>query len=122
MSELWSYGLPIALGVAFMIAAAMVLAPMRVPSIEQMLPVMPLLLIFMVLIVLQGTYASLWAPKFLSPGLASLLLMTEVAVGAISAALLLDEAFGTREAVGVFLIASASLVETAGSFYPERKT
>lgn len=102
-------------------AAAMMLAPTRVPSVEQTLPVMPLLLIFMVLIVLPGTYASLWAPKFLSPGLASLLLMTEVAVGAISAALLLDEAFGTREAVGVLLIASASVLETVGAFLPVRR-
>lgn len=100
--------------------AAMVLAPSAVPSVAQTLPVMPLLLIFMVLFVLPGTYASLWAPKFLSPGLASLLLMTEVAVGAISAALLADEQFGTREMIGVLLIASASLVETAAAFMPAR--
>jgi len=97
--------------------AAMVLAPSDVPSIDQTLPVMPLLLIFMALIVLPGTFASLWAPKFLSPGLASLLLMTEVVVGAISAALLLDEPFGMRETIGVLLIVSASLVETSAAFF-----
>jgi len=63
----------------------------------------------------------LWAPKFLSPGLASLLLMTEIVVGAISAALLSDEAFGTRETIGVLMIAGASLVETVGALMT-RKT
>jgi drug/metabolite transporter (DMT)-like permease len=92
-------------------SAALVLAPAAVPSVAQTLPVMPLLLVFMVLFVLPGTYASLWAPKFISPGLVSFLLMTEIVVGAISAALLAGEPFGTREAVGVLLIASASLVE-----------
>jgi len=100
--------------------AALMLAPSEIPSLAQTLPVMPLLLIFMALIVLPGTYASLWAPKFLSPGLASLLLMTEVVVGAISATLLADEPFGTRETIGVLLIVSASFVETAGSFWSRR--
>ena len=100
--------------------AALMLAPLEIPSLAQTLPVMPLLLIFMALIVLPGTYASLWAPKFLSPGLASLLLMTEVVVGAISATLLADEPFGTRETIGVLLIVSASFVETAGSFWSRR--
>ena len=91
--------------------AALLLAPSEVPSVAQTMPVMPLLLIFMVLFVLPGTYASLWAPKFLSPGTVALLLMTEIVVGAISAALLADEPFGMRETVGVLMIVSASLVE-----------
>jgi len=100
--------------------AAMVLVPSEMPTIEQTLPVMPLLLIFMVIFVLPGTYASLWAPKFLSPGTVSFLLMTEVVVGAISAALLAGEEFGTRETIGVLLIASASLVETGAALIAAR--
>lgn len=99
---------------------AMMLAPLSVPSVAQTMPVLPLLLIFMVLFVVPGTYASLWAPKFLSPGLASLLLMTEIVVGAISAALLSDEPFGSRETIGVLMIAGASLVETVGAFLPKK--
>jgi hypothetical protein len=37
--------------------------------------------------------------------------MTEISVGAISAALLTAEAFGLREIVGVFLISLAGLAE-----------
>jgi len=100
--------------------AALLIAPTEAPTIEQTLPVMPLLLIFMALFVLPGTYASLWSPKFLSPGTVAFLLMTEVAVGAISAAMLADEAFGTRETIGVLLIASASLVETGAAMFAKR--
>ena len=101
--------------------AALIIAPTEVPTIEQTLPVMPLLLIFMVVFVLPGTYASLWAPKFLSPGTVSFLLMTEIVVGAISAALLAGEQFGMRETIGVLLIASASLVETGAAVIVSRR-
>ncbi len=101
--------------------AALLIAPTEIPTIEQTLPVMPLLLIFMVVFVLPGTYASLWAPKFLSPGTVSFLLMTEIVVGAISAALLAGEQFGMRETIGVLLIASASLVETGAAVIASRR-
>ncbi len=92
--------------------AALALAPGHIPEIKQAMPVMPLLILFMLLFVLPGTYACLWAPKFISPGTVSFLLMTEVAVGAVSAALLAGERFELRETVGVLLIAGASLIET----------
>ena len=53
--------------------AAFLLAPSYIPSIEQTLPALPLLLVFMALLVLPGTYASLWGPKYLSPGVVGLL-------------------------------------------------
>ena len=92
-------------------AAAILLAPQFAPSIEQTLPVMPLLLAFMAFLVLPGTYASLWGPKHLNPGVTGLLFMTEIIVGAISAALLAGEPFGLREVTGVILIAGASMLE-----------
>ena len=87
------------------------LAPSQIPKIEQVLPALPLLLIFMALLVLPGTYASLWGPKYLSPGIVGLLFMTEIIVGAISVALLAGEPFGIRELMGVLLIAGASMLE-----------
>ena len=83
----------------------------QIPKIEQVLPALPLLLIFMALLVLPGTYASLWGPKYLSPGIVGLLFMTEIIVGAISVALLAGEPFGIRELMGVLLIAGASMLE-----------
>ncbi len=93
------------------LAAALLLAPLDMPNIAQTLPAMPLLLVFMVLLVLPGTYASLWGPKFLSPGVVGLLFMTEIIVGAISVALLAGEPFGIRELTGIILIAGASMLE-----------
>ena len=99
----------------FSILAAAILAPSYVPSVAQTLPAMPLLLIFMALLILPGTYASLWGPKFLSPGVVGLLFMTEIVVGSISVALLSGEPFGIREVIGIILIAGASLMEPIGS-------
>ena len=69
----------------------------------------------MALLILPGTYASLWGPKFLSPGVVGLLFMTEIVVGSISVALLSGEPFGIREVIGIILIAGASLMEPIGS-------
>ena len=95
----------------FSATAAFLLAPAYIPRVEQALPALPLLLIFMALLVLPGTYASLWGPKYLSPGIVGLLFMTEIVVGAISVALLAGEPFGIRELTGVLLIAGASMLE-----------
>ena len=95
----------------FSAGAAFLLAPSQIPKMEQVLPALPLLLIFMALLVLPGTYASLWGPKYLSPGVVGLLFMTEIIVGAISVALLAGEPFGIRELMGVLLIAGASMLE-----------
>ena len=95
----------------FSASAAFLLAPAYIPRVEQALPALPLLLIFMALLVLPGTYASLWGPKYLSPGIVGLLFMTEIVVGAISVALLAGEPFGIRELTGVLLIAGASMLE-----------
>ena len=95
----------------FSASAAFLLAPAYIPKVEQALPALPLLLIFIALLVLPGTYASLWGPKYLSPGIVGLLFMTEIVVGAISVALLAGEPFGIRELTGVLLIAGASMLE-----------
>ncbi len=69
------------------------------------------MLTFMVLLILPGTYASLWGPKYLNPGVVGLLFMTEIVVGAISVAILAGEPFGVREITGVLFIAAASMLE-----------
>jgi drug/metabolite transporter (DMT)-like permease len=99
----------------FSIIAALIFAPSYVPSVSQTLPALPLLFIFIILLILPGTYASLWGPKFLSPGVVGLLFMTEIVVGSISVALLSAEPFGVREVIGIFLITCASLIEPISS-------
>ena len=90
---------------------SLIFVPSYIPSLAQTLPALPLLTIFIVLLILPGTYASLWGPKFLSPGVVGLLFMTEIVVGSISVALLSAEPFGIREVIGILLITCASLIE-----------
>ena len=99
----------------FSIVAALIFAPLYVPSVAQTLPALPLLLIFMFLLIMPATYASLWGPKFLSPGVVGLLFMTEIMVGSISVALLSEELIGVREVTGILLITCASLIEPISS-------
>jgi len=91
--------------------AAVLLSPNNLPSFDKIVPVIPLMLTFMFLLILPGTYASLWGPKYLNPGVVGLLFMTEIVVGAISVAILAGEPFGIREITGLLFIAGASMLE-----------
>jgi drug/metabolite transporter (DMT)-like permease len=57
------------------------------------------------------TYLTIWPATVLSPGRVGMLLMVEVIVGVVSAAILTDEQFGVRELAGTVLIISAGVVE-----------
>jgi len=104
----------------FSILLALAFAPSYVPSVAQTVPVLPTVLFFMVLLIIPGTYASLWGPKFLSPGLVGLLFMTEIAAGSISVALFSGEPFGAREVIGILLITGASLIEPCYTFFKKK--
>jgi drug/metabolite transporter (DMT)-like permease len=67
---------------------------------------------------LPVTWLLLWGARFLEPGRVSLLLLLEVAVAAISAALLAGEPFGAREGVGCLLILAAGALEGAAGLRP----
>ena len=87
------------------------LASDELPSIEKAFSVLPWLIPFIAIAVIPGAFASLWGPKYVSPGLAGLLMMTEIIFGSITAALFANEPFGGREILGIILISSASLFE-----------
>jgi drug/metabolite transporter (DMT)-like permease len=70
---------------------------------------------------LPCTWLLLWGARSLEPGRVSLLLLLEVAVAAISAALLAGEPFGLREAAGCLLILSAGALEGAAELRPSRR-
>jgi drug/metabolite transporter (DMT)-like permease len=70
---------------------------------------------------LPVTWLLLWGARFLEPGRVSLLLLLEVAVAAISAALLAGEPFGLREAVGCVLIIAAGALEGWSELRPGRR-
>lgn len=69
--------------------------------------VIPLALI----VLIPAAVATVFSPSHLNPGVAGLLFMTEISVGAGSAALFAGEPFGLREIAGVILITLAGLAE-----------
>jgi len=68
-------------------------------------------MIFAGLYIIPTLTMTLWPTTLLLPAQAGLLLMTEVVVGTISAALLSGEPFGLREALGCLMITGALLAE-----------
>lgn len=67
--------------------------------------------ILIALLVIPGAYAAFWGAPHLNPGLVGLLMMTEISVGVVTAAIWANEPFGVRELAGVTLITLAGLSE-----------
>ena len=82
-----------------------------IPELRQILGVLPWFIPVVLFMIIPGFYAISWGVPLLNPGTVGVLFMTEISVGAISAALLTDELFGTREILGVVLITAAGLTE-----------
>ncbi len=84
--------------------------PLLAP-VQALTSVLPWFLPIVLLVVLPGYLAITWGTPQLNPGTVGVLFMTEISVGAASAALLTQEPFGGREIVGVSLIVLAGLAE-----------
>ncbi|WP_420012307.1 DMT family transporter [Tateyamaria sp.] len=96
--------------------AAMVIAPdvfVAGTSLITALPALPWG-ILMSLYVLPMLVLTVWPASLLTPGRVGILLMSDLLVGVISAALFAGEPFGWREAVGSLLIIGAAVVEVLG--------
>jgi len=63
------------------------------------------------IIVIPGAYAAFWGAPHLNPGVVGLLMMTEISVGGITAAIWANEPLGVRELTGIALITVAGLSE-----------
>jgi drug/metabolite transporter (DMT)-like permease len=95
-----------------------VIAPHQISTVDAAILVWAALAALVWLLPL--TWLLLWGARFLEPGRVSLLLLLEVAVAAISAALLAGEPFGLREAVGCVLIVAAGALEGWSELRPGR--
>ncbi len=97
----------------FLVTLAVVLLPIGTPTptAGSLLAAAPWLFSFVAIYLVPSFLVLLWAASRLSPGRVGLLLMGEVVVGVISAALLTDEPFGRREFIGTILIVGAGIVE-----------
>lgn len=67
--------------------------------------------ILLSLYVLPMLFLTVWPASLLTPGRVGILLMSDLVVGVLSAALFAGEPFGWREATGSILIIGAALVE-----------
>ena len=90
-----------------------------IPAIDTAISSLPLLLAISLLFVVPTTAIVMWSPPKIGTGVFGILILSEVVVGVISAALLTDEPVGWREAIGVTLIILAGIVEVTLSRSPE---
>jgi len=66
---------------------------------------------YAILMIIPINLVALWSAKHLSPARVSLIFAIEAVIGIASAAVLLDEPFGWREAVGSVLVIGSTLVD-----------
>ena len=100
-------------GGAFAVAQSLLLAPQLgpVPPVGVWVVLAPWFLLLCVGFFLPTNVLVTWAPTQLGAGLFSILILSELIFGAISAAIWADEPFGWREVVGSTLILLAGVIE-----------
>lgn len=82
---------------------------------------LPWLVPIILIVVMTGVYASMWGTPKLNPGLVGLLFMTEISVGAVTAALWSGDPFGWREVIGIVLISTAGMLESLWDIWRNRR-
>lgn len=87
----------------------------QVPEISLWIEATPAMVGYSWFGLVPSLFAIFWASSRLFPGRVGILMMTEVLVAVISAALFLDEAVSMMEWFGVVLIVSAGVLEMLGS-------
>jgi drug/metabolite transporter (DMT)-like permease len=96
-------------------AVILALSPMagdiELPTMSSVWEVLPWFLVVALVLVLPAAWAAIWGTPHLNPGVVGLLFMTEISVGAVTAAIWAGEPFGWRELTGVVLITLAGLTE-----------
>ena len=101
------FGSLVALIIAFFIGS--LLGPM--PSNDVWITMLPWLLLISIFFFIPTNAILLWTPSVLGGGLYSIIILFEIVVGVVSAAVLTGESFGWREGIGSMLIIIAGLVE-----------
>ncbi len=86
-----------------------------VPSIQSVLSSLPLLIGISLFFVLPTTAIIFWSPPKIGTGVFGILILSELVVGVISAALLTDEIFGWPQILGTTLILFAGVLEVVSS-------
>jgi drug/metabolite transporter (DMT)-like permease len=116
LNFLWSA--IVAVGVVLIIDPQFSTSPPLTVYLEQL----PWLLPVIVTVVMSGVYTTMWGAPKLSPGIVGLLFMTEISVGAVTAALWSGDPFGWRDLTGIILITAAGALESLWSLWAPSET
>lgn len=92
------------------------------PSLDAIVSVLYWMVPVAIVLIIPPAFALMWGATVISPGLIGILFMTEVSVGAITAAIWAGEPFGVREALGVLAITTAGALEPVYSLLRSRKS
>jgi drug/metabolite transporter (DMT)-like permease len=95
---------------ALFLAMSPMAGDIEVPEWQAIVDVLPWT-VPIAIIVIPGAYAIFWGAPHINPGVVGLLMMTEISVGGITAAIWANEPLGARELTGIALITSAGLIE-----------
>ncbi len=87
---------------------------MPLANAGHLLQAMPWMILLALIFFVPPNFLVLWAAQRIDPGRVGILLMGEVLVGSISAALLSGQPFGVTEFAGTALIVCAGLIEVLG--------
>ncbi len=95
---------------AVILALSPVAGDIQLPDVATIIDILPWS-IPIALLVIPGAYAAFWGAPHLNPGVVGLLMMTEISVAALTAAIWAGEPFGGREMIAILLITLAGLSE-----------
>ena len=101
---------------AVVLALSPVAGDIELPAMSSVWQVLPWFLPVALVLVVPAAWTALWGAPHLNPGVVGLLFMTELSVGAATAAMWAGEPFGWRELIGVVLITLAGLSELIAGF------
>ncbi len=88
---------------------------------DRIVRLVPWFVAFGLLVVIPSVMAMMWGAAILAPGLLGILLMTEISVGTVSAALWAGEPIGVRELAGIALVTLAGVLEAGFSAVSQRR-
>lgn len=108
------FGALIVTGITLMVGGAGLAGPIEARHIAAAAPLAGI----SALVLLPMLFLTIWPATVLPPARVGLLLMSEILVGVITAAIWSGEPFGWRETVGSMMIAGAGFVEVLGNRAP----
>ncbi len=113
---IWGTAIPVAMATIVSIGG-----DLPYPNWANLSAVLYWLLPVAALVILPATFATVYGPTQLNPGVVGLFFMTEISVATVTAALFAGEPFGTREVIGVCAITVAGLIEPAAEVFAARR-